>query len=441
MARAARKKRKKRAAAVQHFLKLSTQVFEADMDDDAANKVVDKRHLHKKKPRSKRRVFDHAGALRVIQEKYLGPHPEFNGKEFEEMFRLSRSRFQRLLEDFMGSGIRFYCSGRTEGASVEAKLLLPLKTLAFGVSTQTFRDSFNMSAEYARDCCFKFDKGFRDIYASEYLRKPTASDLKAIDALHLRKHGVRGMFGSLDCSHTVWKNCPKAWQGSFKGKEKKCTIVLEALCDYNLWFWHASYGHAGTANDKTILDVSSLFESFVDGSFSRVEEEAAVVPFMIEGEQFSSMFCLVDGIYPPYSRFVRGIKEPTSVSETKYTAWQEGARKDIERAFGVIQTSFKFMRNPIELHNPESISERVATCLMLHNMKMADRVHDGDCHATYNPSFDKGSDDRDALVEEEEEDDEDSSNEQAIALCDRWNELVNQNEHVRLHMALMSKYT
>ena len=40
MARAARKKRKKRAAAVQHFLKLSTQVFEADVSDDGVDSIL-----------------------------------------------------------------------------------------------------------------------------------------------------------------------------------------------------------------------------------------------------------------------------------------------------------------------------------------------------------------------------------------------------------------
>jgi hypothetical protein len=44
------------------------------------------------------------------------------------------------------------------------------------------------------------------------------------------------------CSHTNWKNIPKAWQGSFQDKDQT-TIVMESICDY-LWFWHASYGYA-----------------------------------------------------------------------------------------------------------------------------------------------------------------------------------------------------
>jgi hypothetical protein len=50
-----------------------------------------------------------------------------------------------------------------------------------------------------------------------------------------------------------------------------------------------------------------------------LEAEAAVVPFMIKEEQFNKVFVLVDGIYPLYSRFVRGIKVPATRVEKKYT--------------------------------------------------------------------------------------------------------------------------
>jgi Plant transposon protein len=30
---------------------------------------------------------------------------------------------------------------------------------------------------------------------------------------------VDELIGSLDCTHTFWRNCPKAWARSFKGKE------------------------------------------------------------------------------------------------------------------------------------------------------------------------------------------------------------------------------
>jgi len=71
----------------------------------------------------------------------------------------------------------------------------------------------------------------------------------------------------------------------------------------------------------------------MDGTFSSLEAAAKVVPFKIVDQTFDKMFILVDGIYPSYSRFAKGMKEPLFNNEKNYTAWQEGACKYIEQAF------------------------------------------------------------------------------------------------------------
>jgi hypothetical protein len=111
-------------------------------------------------------------------------------------------------------------------------------------------------------------------------------------------------------------------------------VVLEALSDYHLWFWHASFGYAGSLNDLNILNLSPLLESLVDGSFTEWEQSSMLVPFEVAGNIFHRLLVLVDGIYPPYSRFVKGIQLPLTDAEKRYTAWQEASRKDIESAFG-----------------------------------------------------------------------------------------------------------
>ena len=62
-----------------------------------------------------------------------------------------------------------------------------------------------------------------------------------------------------------------------------------------------------------------------------------------------------------------------------YTYWQEGAHKDIERAFGVLKGKYQFVAQPILMHNMTDIANRLATCLMFHNMSVSDRVM-GDFH-------------------------------------------------------------
>jgi hypothetical protein len=133
----------------------------------------------------------------------------------------------------------------------------------------------------------------------EFLRLPTATDLKNIVKLHKAVHSVDGIIGSLDCTHTFWKNCPKAWQGSYKGKESKPSIIMESIADYFLFLWHASYGYTGTLNDNTtILYLSPFMDRLLDGTFHEDKAKAAVVPFMIKEARNNEVFVLVDGIYP-----------------------------------------------------------------------------------------------------------------------------------------------
>ena len=127
----------------------------------AASMAVDSKIDHRTLPRGGRTEFDHAGALHCMNRDYLGPKPKFADRQFDVIFRVSRRRFQRLLEDFGGSGIPFFVVKQTANgkpaASLEARLLLPLKTLFCGVPTRCFSDCFQMSMTVARDCCCALD--------------------------------------------------------------------------------------------------------------------------------------------------------------------------------------------------------------------------------------------------------------------------------------------
>jgi hypothetical protein len=348
-----------------------------------------------KKRRVARRQFDYRGAYGCIMRDHLRPHNPLFGKEFSHYFRLSRTRVQMILEDFgrYGDINPFYKTFRVDrygrvGASLEAKVLLPLKTLAYGVAPHCFGDYFQVSKPMARECYKQFLDTMCHHYMGEYLGLPSAVDLRNIVALHKRVHGVDGMIGSLDCMQTKWKNCPVAWQQSFKGRSKgMSTITLEAAADYNLWFWHAAYGFSGALNDVNVLNLSPLLDRMTNGTFTALEAESGVTPFFIDGEieGFNKTFFLVDGIYPRYTRFVKGMREPILEEDKRFTKWQESARKDIERAFGVLQCKFKAIAYPIHFMDLRCVYNMAACCLIMHNMGVQERVMES-CTARYDPS-------------------------------------------------------
>ena len=256
------------------------------------------------------------------------------------------------------------------------KVIMALKQVAYGCSPSAFLDYLQMGESTARACLKNFakivatDKVLQTIFA----RKMTRVDARRISAMHEAEHGVPGMIGSLDCTHVFWKNCPVAWQGSQTGKEGKPTITLEACVDYNLWFWHASFGWPGSLNDINIWNRSSLLKRFLDGSFA----EDVDFEFEIGGRSFGRLWLLVDGIYPEISRFVKTIEEPPNHRAFSFSSWQEGARKDVERGFGVLKRKFQILHRPFELWHVRDISNVVSTCLILHNMMVAHRIENDD---------------------------------------------------------------
>jgi Plant transposon protein len=203
------------------------------------------------------------------------------------------------------------------------------------------------------------------------MRAPPKADIKRITDQHLRVHGVPGMLGCLDCLHVYWKNCPVAWQGQFKnGRYKYSSVVVEAMVDHNLWFWHASVGHAGTNSDTNIWDVSPLLQALLTDEWARECD----FNFVLDGQSFDKLWILVDGIYPPIARFVKTLSFPIGDVAKMFVKWQEAARKDVERAFGVLTRKFQILARPLEYWHLEDIKRIISGCLLMHNMMVEVRI-------------------------------------------------------------------
>ncbi|XP_056843363.1 uncharacterized protein LOC130495844 [Raphanus sativus] len=144
------------------------------------------------------------------------------------------------------------------------------------------------------------------------------------------------MIGSIDCMHWEWKNCPAAWKGMYSRGHEKPTIVLEAVASQDLWIWHAFFGAPGTLNDLNILDRSPVFDEIINGN-------APEVNFHVNGREYGLAYYLADGIYPKWATFIQSIRLPQGQKQSLFATTQECVRKDVERAFGVLQARFPIM--------------------------------------------------------------------------------------------------
>jgi hypothetical protein len=177
------------------------------------------------------------------------------------------------------------------------------------------------------------------------------------------------ILGSWDVTKVHWKNCPTALKGQFQGQEKCATIALESVVDYNLWFWHASFGYPGTMNDINIWERSSLLELTLNGNHDKIDHE-----FTHDGKAFIKLYYLVDGIYPSLSRFLGPETDPTTKLDGSFKIDQEGSRKDVECGYGVLKIKFLSLSHAINLHHRDDIYYMVLETILLHNMMVEEQI-------------------------------------------------------------------
>nr|GFB69662.1 protein ALP1-like isoform X1 [Tanacetum cinerariifolium] len=88
-----------------------------------------------------------------------------------------------------------------------------------------------------------------------------------------------------------------------------------------------------------LLNHSSLFDDLLD-------DIAQVVPFEVNGFTFEKVYYLADGIYPQWTTFVKSFTVARDETNAVFKRRQESARKDIERAFGVLQGRWHIIAQP-----------------------------------------------------------------------------------------------
>ncbi|KAK1603220.1 hypothetical protein QYE76_018223 [Lolium multiflorum] len=155
---------------------------------------------------------------------------------------------------------------------------------------------------------YRFCRAVIAVFGKDYLRAPRADDTARI----LQKNASRefpGMLGSIDCMHWGWNNCPFAWQGIYMGHTGECSVILEAVADQELWIWHALFAW----QEQTMISTC-----------------CSALPWLAEGQA-------------PVVNF------------------EEAARKDVERAFRLLQQRFAIVSSRMRVAETEDFLELVAT--------------------------------------------------------------------------------
>ncbi|XP_057804051.1 uncharacterized protein LOC131019521 [Salvia miltiorrhiza] len=311
----------------------------------------------------RRREIGHEGVF----EQYFSEDPIYPPEYFRTRFRMRKPLFERIMNKLVATD-RFFqqhpdAAGRL-GMSPIQKCTAAMRVLAYDTSADLHDEYLRMSAQVIRKSVIKFVEGVISNFGAEYLRKPTEEDMAAL--LHIgERRGFPGMLGSIDCMHWEWKNCPTAWAGQYAGRIGTPTIILEAVASQDLWIWHAFFGTPGSRNDINVLDQSPVFDDILEG-------RAPKVNYIVNGRERNMGYYLTDGIYPQWAAFIKSIPAPQLRKHQLFAQHQEAARKDVERAFGVLQARFAFIKRPCLIWDRDIMGKIMIACIIMHNMIVED---------------------------------------------------------------------
>jgi hypothetical protein len=217
------------ALAAKSLLLLEDGTNDSSDDDATAENILSfvniarRRRNRGTRKRRQYKNYNHERARCAVEEDWLGPLPLFDDRQFERVFRITRTIAEHVLTEcalvdpFFRATID--CIGKPS-ICPKVKLLMGLKCLCFAASPAAFVDYCQMSESTGRTSLKTLCQSVAhsDNLAGIYLRKMTRHDAKRVSQLHLNEHGVDGMLGSLDCMHVGWRLCPISWQGQYQGK-------------------------------------------------------------------------------------------------------------------------------------------------------------------------------------------------------------------------------
>ncbi|CAL5195544.1 unnamed protein product [Lathyrus oleraceus] len=349
-------------------------------DSDEEQKLQNERRFGNSSRPKRRTTVDRGreeGHNRLFND-YFSENPIYTDVQFRRRFRMHRHVFLRIV-DALGNHDEYFqmrvdATGKM-GLSPLQKCTSAIRMLAYGSPADLVDEYVRINKSTSIECLERFVKGVNVVFGAEYLRKPNNTDVEHLLQMG-ESRGFSGMLGFIDCMHWVWKNYPVAWKGQFcRGDHGKPTIMLGAVASQNLWIWHAFFGIAGSNNDINVLNQSNVFNDILEG-------RAPNVQYTINGTPYNMGYYLADGIYPEWATFVKTISMPRGEKKKLFAQHQESARKDVERAFGVLQSRFAIIHGPARAWHMDTLKHTIYACIILHNMIVEDERH------TYGGNFD-----------------------------------------------------
>ena len=108
-----------------------------------------------------------------------------------------------------------------------------------------------------------------------------------------------------------------------------------------------------------------MFVRFAEGNCSEVNVE-------INGHHYNKGCYLANGIYPQWTTLVKTIPNPVGEKRKRFAQAQESSRKDVERAFDVLQSRWGVVQYAGRNWSIKKLWKVMTACVIMHDMIVED---------------------------------------------------------------------
>ncbi|XP_026417236.1 uncharacterized protein LOC113312715 [Papaver somniferum] len=258
----------------------------------------------------------------------------YTARQFKQRLGMREDLFEKLLGKLLEVDPEMHqrpdATG-TMGHSPPMKLVVVMKCLCKSTPADSVDDYTRIGATTIYMYLKRFCHTICMTFGERYLREPTPEDVQRLLQENVDR-GFPGMLGSVDCMQWPWKNCPVAWQGTYRGKDKESSLGVAPPCNY-----------------------------------------------FINGHHYNMVYFLADGIYPKLTTIVQAFSQTLDIPDyVRFNKYQMAKRKDVERAFGVLQGKFRIVGSPCKYWHQSDLNLIMKCCLILHNMIIEHERRDTD---------------------------------------------------------------
>ena len=163
-----------------------------------------------------------------------------NEEQFERRFRMKRAIFDKIFGAAHGNQpfTQRQDAAKKDGIHPLCRLVACLRVLAHGNAADAQDEHLQVSETATKKSLKDFCRLMIKKFGPQCLnRSPTRDEVRGL-MKKMEARGFPGCFASWDCKHFDWSSCPVWWQGQHQSKEKKRTIVMEAIADVDHCIWH-----------------------------------------------------------------------------------------------------------------------------------------------------------------------------------------------------------